>query len=76
MFLPQAVTDAMITCTCRGILRIKFQPWELIQKREREREREAGTIAKYMGRIEHDMVSNTIEVRKRGWSTRIGEKLT
>ena len=48
----------MIECMCRGILRIKFQPWETVQKEERER----GNIAKYMGRVEHYMVSNTIEV--------------
>lgn len=48
----------MITRMCRGILRIKFQPSEKVQKEERER----GNIAKYMGRVEHYMVSNTIEV--------------
>ena len=41
-------------------VRIKFQPWETVQKEERERERE--NIAKYMGRVEHYMVSTTIEV--------------
>lgn len=48
----------MITCMCRGILRIKFQPWETVQREEGER----GKIAKYMGRVEKYMVSNTIEV--------------